>query len=313
MHLKKPKITISHKGLGTVLLLSSIVACTSTASATETYFKISIDPKVWTNTASLSWPNKARYVNVVMGATSSTKICGKALTENAKKGLALNTEGAGLTFGLACNELWVLFPLHDQRLLKLSDYQKKAVAAHEAFHLAVQLYSQRKVRIEDALDFEYIIRNLPTTKIRQTDIFFKKIITSSQTTPDDANAVCKDLLSSYKSYDNLQINYMRSRISSEWPAEFYMRESFYQKQDNLYYSFRNGLYRQSADNLLYVAGTDAIKRIEHAMTRKDWQHRYLAGETLLNIYFESLGCTKPDGPAIIGVSNGIGNSIILTQ
>jgi hypothetical protein len=159
----------------------------------ERFYKVKIDERIWIETSKLEWPNKNQYVNVVMGAKSTTKICEKSLSKNVIEKLNDKKKSqAGLTFGVACHELWVLFPANDLELWKTSLHQEKAIAAHEAFHLSVQMYSKRKVRIENALDYNYVMQ-LPLAKKREVNDFFQKISGISKEKSSDLKTQCDSL------------------------------------------------------------------------------------------------------------------------
>jgi hypothetical protein len=288
-------------------------------TSVERVYKVKIDDRIWVETSKLQWPNKHQYVNVVMGATSATKICGKSLSKSVIEKLNdKKNSQAGLTFGVACHELWVLFPENDLKIWKTGSYQEKAIAAHEAFHLAVQMYSKRRARMENAMDYNYVMQ-LHAAKKYETNEFFQKISDISKEKSNNAKTHCDSLFGIREKYNELQIDYIRYQIGMEWPAEFYMREVYYADNKQEYAAFRNHIGKNSPEfipynaNIIYSAGTEAIKKIEQTVPRKDWQNRYLQGETLLNIYFESIGCKKPDPYAPLGTSNGIGNSELITQ
>jgi hypothetical protein len=316
-YLKFKKITVLLCA-GLICVFSSNVFSVSKSDEPAVH-KVQINPLIWVEASKLQWPGKNQYVNVVMGATSATTICGKSISKEVMEKLnSKNVSHAGLTFGVACRELWVLFPANDLKKMKVNAHQEKAVAAHEAFHMAVQYFSSRKIRIERAMDYNYAMR-LAMPKKRETNNFFKKISDISKGKLGDSKLHCSSLLASYREYDSWQIDYIRNRIDMEWPAEFYMREAYFLDESEEYEVFRNDLFKSSSEamlyngNIIYSAGTEAIKAIEQTISRKDWQNRYLQGETLLNIYFESIGCEKPDPYAPIGMSKGIGDSELITQ
>jgi hypothetical protein len=287
------------------LIIATLGACTNNSNApSKTHYKMEINSNAWTPAGGLTWPSNALYVNVIMGATEKEQLCNKPLTERAAKTMAapiVMNENNGIANGKSCNQLWVLFSKNRLNFMRLKPnaYQMEAIAAHEAFHLIVQRYGKRRYRFDNALDVKYLT-DKPADENEKMSAFLKKLIAVSIESEAKNLNTCTSLTDSYNAMQWLSHDRLQVKTQTEWPAEFYTHEVYFKNNDNAYQEFRKALHDNTDDGrmgyLLYTSAPIAVSLIERKISRSDWQKRYVEGETMLNLLFESLGCDKPHKP-----------------
>ncbi|GAB3367053.1 hypothetical protein GCM10027431_10010 [Lysobacter rhizosphaerae] len=167
----------------------------------------------------------------------------------------------------------------------------RGVAAHEAFHSAVQLSGTKKMpfSIATAADADWA-----GVDIKQANRFFWEVVAATRL-PQDHAETCTRLSEAYGVLGERELRYVRTKAYFEWPAEFFMRN--YDAglvNDQAYESYRRQKLAFVEGDVLYLAGGFSMQFVDRKLGRQAWQKRYIEGETPLNLLFEALGCEKPD-------------------
>lgn len=270
---------------GAVLALAT--ACASRESG-ATLVLHEIDRAVWTVTRPIAWPGPDHRVFAYFDVDESFSVCGMELTDEAKE--AFSTHSDDFLFGTACGRLLVLLP---ELPLSLDETTRRMIVAHEAFHLAAQVHSLLP-RI-DAVEYP----GDPDNKALQNINRFYRDLFRLSTGQGNRNT-CRRLESAYYTLSSFEREYVVYKTYWEWPAEFYMRETALAKNMGVaeYRALRTSLFIDGTDEIVYHSAVRAMESIERAIPRETWQHRYIQGEHILDLFAESLGCRPLLGPTL---------------
>lgn len=270
---------------GGLLLLASWPSCSANRR-----IDISMSPVVWLGVEQAHWPSDSRSVAVQFNSQQDDLICGRPLIHSVQLAVARRE----IVFGVSCGQLWVLMPpLNDQ----LKEASAQRIAAHEAFH-AMMLATARRVRLDVGVsDIE------PDALIgaRDSSTFFITVIRAldqAAAEPKLGSTQCINIASKYSGLDQRSRALVNHLMQTEWPAEFYMRQTDPNDSPHHYAAFRN-----KATDLPYRAGGAAMNYIDRVVGRTGWQERFSAGDSILDLLLDSLGCPSlhPGGAVMVTV------------
>lgn len=216
---------------------------------------------------------------VIMGYEVGTRVCGRTLTTAAAAALSANEDAV---FGEACGDRVVLVR-SSSTPRKQSDWA--AIAAHEAFHSAVQ-YTVLRPRF-DSVSFPGYpsLADLPLIRSLSVDL-----ATAIQT--GNSEGVCTTIDNLMKSPDRVR-DYFLYRSYWEWPAEHYMRHSVMKNASYDEYLGRRAAWGGGRGNPLYEVGVLALDQVEAKQGRPEWQRQYLSGEAPINMLAKANACAPP--------------------
>ena len=216
---------------------------------------------------------------VVMNYEVGTRVCGRTLTAAAAAALSANEDAV---FGDACGGRVVLVrssstPRHQ------SDWA--AIAAHEAFHSAVQ-YTVLRPRF-DSVSFPGYpsLADLPLISSLSVDL-------ATAIQAGNSEGVCTTIDNLMKSSDSVR-DYFLYRSYWEWPAEHYMRHSAMKRSSYEEYLGRRASWGGGRGNPLYEVGVLALDQVEARLGRTEWQREYLSGEAPINMLAKANACAPP--------------------
>lgn len=254
--------------------------------------RIEFDPAVWSHAGRIAWPGSDRRVMVAFDYRPDGLLCGKQLKEFVRKDLSRRR----FVPGIGCGHLWVVLP-HYPHLDGLTRRERGHLAAHEAFHLAVQLSGTRKVPFDVAITESSDWKGAEFEKVNR---FFAEVTAATRGDGAPGSTSCHKLFEAYGVLDERELAYVKFKAHMEWPAEFFMRnnrpelisDQAYEayRRDKLGYDEKDAVSR---NNVLYLAGGFAMQFVDRRLGRQAWQKRYMEGEMPLHMLFEALGCEKP--------------------
>lgn len=258
-----------------MVLLSSIQA----RGAAMDHIDHHIDKSVWTQVAD---PNGAL---IIFGYRRGMDVCGKNLSAQAVLALESNEDAV---FGTACDRRIVIvrdISTPDGRL------DRSAVAAHEAFHSAVQ-YALLRPRL-DLVGFPGYPEGRYLDLIEARSRVLMHAIRSG-----NQSAVCS-ALQQIRSLPEMVRDYFLYRSYWEWPAEHYMRHSVLAGLSWEEYLARRKAWSEGRGNPLYEVGVAALDQVEATRGRESWQKDYMGGEAPINMIAVVNGCEPVLNPSIL--------------
>ncbi|GAB3367049.1 hypothetical protein GCM10027431_10000 [Lysobacter rhizosphaerae] len=286
MPARRLQVTARGAFLGLCLILG--LGCVPRAEHDQDAIPIEFDPAVWSQAERIVWPGTDRHVMVAYNHKPDDELCQKPLKDSFRDSLNKRR----FVSGTACGQFWVVMPPYPE-LAKLTRMGWRGLAAHEAFHSAVQLSGTRKVpfAIATAADADWADADL-----KQANRFFWEVVAATRPPQTlDPAETCSRLSEAYGALGERELRYVRYKAHAEWPAEFFMRN--YDAglvNDQAYESYRRQKLAFVEDDVLYLAGGFSMQLVDRKLGRQAWQKRYIEGETPLNLLFEALGCEKPD-------------------
>lgn len=188
-----------------------------------------------------------------------------------------NKNNETVNFGKICNKLVSLINFKE---MKKVPYFKEYTAAHESFHLAVQIFGNPfAYGVEVVTENDYAFIDDFTTTFRNSI----------------SNSSCRLITDYLDKISKNKKNYLLFKAMYEWPAEYYAKKIYFdEKQD--YLSFRNSLTEQSKDpnkwyiNSLYILSDEVITNLEANTQTSNWKQRVNNGESIVDIYLKNNGC-----------------------
>lgn len=266
---------------GAFLALASASGCAITAPE-PTLVVHTIDDSIWL------WARPGRSIRLYFDVDESFSVCDKMLTADAKEELATRSD---FLIGEACGGLVVLFrPLP----VALNDAARQILAVHEAFHAAVQMHNLLP-RIDVVDD-----PGEPGEIARENIDSFLGTLPGLLTGERHLNGnACARIKAGYLALPLFEREYVDYKSYWEWPAEFYTRETALKQMSVAEYrALRKALFLNDLKERVYFTGALAMESIDRAIPREQWQRRYKDGETILNLFAESLGCSPVHRPTL---------------
>ncbi|MFT5758973.1 MAG: hypothetical protein ACI9LM_003722 [Alteromonadaceae bacterium] len=189
-----------------------------------------------------------------------------------------NKNNETINLGKICNKLVTL--INFGKMENIPNF-KAFTAAHEGFHLAVQIFgSPYAYGIDIAAEKNYAFI---------TD--FIDVVRESIAKNNNCLLITTHL-------DQLSENkrkYLLFRAMYEWPAEYYAKMIFF-KNDQNYLAFRKLATEQSEIpdkwhfNSLYTLSIEFITNLEVDIKSDNWKQRVNSGESIIDIYLKNNGC-----------------------
>lgn len=259
----------------TALLFCLLLVLPATALATPAIHH-SHDDAVWPLPGDLRRPASGLdEVTVVFDARAATALC---------PGLAsrfdsfFSDPAQGLALGEACGRWLVLFN-RPRQVDALGERGRAFLAAHEAFHLAVQIHGglQRPDRILPRR--ESSVRERALLRIVRADL--------RRARPD----FCSRFTRAYSRLGSTERDNLRATTHWEWPAEYYARrQTFGADAADAYPAAR----RLLGSALEYGTGADAVDALVRARGAAAVAASVWAGNNLLDDYLQMRDCAPVD-------------------
>lgn len=259
----------------TALLLCLLLVLPATAVATSAIHH-SHDDAVWPLPGDLRRPASGLdEVAVVFDGREASAICPKLASRFDS---FFSDPAQGLALGEACGRWLVLFNRPGQAEA-LGERGRAFLAAHEAFHLAVQIHGglQRPDRILSRR--ESSVRERAVHRLIRADL--------RRARPD----FCARFTRAYGRLDSTERDNLRATTHWEWPAEYYARRHIFGADAAGAYPPARALLGSALE---YGTGADAVDALVRARGAATVAASVWAGNNLLDDYLQLRDCTPVD-------------------